>query len=179
MDGRGALAGREQLRRAQPQSCLALPPGRVVAMEARAARQRSRLARSPGQRTLLNGPRNEEAPPNQAACFPGKKEQPGMRPDTLEGAKARMREAIIAHHHFLIGKCCLWWLRSPPKALDCAGIEQSRSLRRRNSRKRKFGIAAPLADRLRRILACIQRNRSAKGADESGFAAVNSYGAGS
>ena len=57
--------------------------------------------------------------------------------------------------------------------------EAARSLRRRNSRKRKFGIAAPLADRLRRILAYIQRNRSAKGADESGFAAVNSYGAGS
>ncbi|MCY4157788.1 MAG: hypothetical protein OXF66_10250, partial [Gammaproteobacteria bacterium] len=88
----------------QPQSCLALPPGRVVAMEASAAHQRSRLALSSSQRTLQNGPRNGEAPPNQAACFPSKKEHPGMRPGTPKGAKARMREARIAHHHFRIGK---------------------------------------------------------------------------
>ncbi len=54
-----------------------------------------------------------------------------------------------------------------------------RRLRRRNSRKRKFAIAAPLAGRLRRILVNMQRNRAARGVDESGFAAVNSYGAGS
>ena len=67
-----------------------------------------------------------------------------------------------------------------PKRIRSKGSKAiPRSLRRRNSRKRKFDIAAPLADRLRRILAYIQRNRSVKGADESGFAAVNSYGAGS
>ena len=53
----------------------------------------------------------------------------------------------------------------------------SRSLRRRNSRKRKFAIAVPSVDRLRSISGHIGRNRSAEGADESGFAAVNSYGA--
>ena len=49
------------------------------------------------------------------------------------------------------------------------------SLRRRKLRKRKFAIVAPLSDRFRQMRLDILLNRSAKGEDESGLAAVNSH----
>jgi len=87
-----------------------------------------------------------------------------VRPRTEEGDRKTALQADFEH-----------W--SGVGAITKPVNYQARSLRRRNSRKRKFDIAAPLVDRLRRILAYIQRNRSTKGADGSGFAAVNSYGA--
>ncbi len=60
-----------------------------------------------------------------------------------------------------------------------AVVQQAAVRRRQYLRLRHRAIAAPPAGRLRRILVNMQRNRAAGGVDGSGFAAVNSYDAGS